>query len=128
MLTIGHSITDPPPRRFTAFGALARVPLPDPRGVEVRVLDRLARRLALGVEREVLSREVVAVAHVEALVAGLDDRRIVVRASPGTGRVVFEVSFPLPCLPLVVGDLDQEARAPALGVVSDQDPVAAAER
>src|SRR5947209_7027321 len=49
----------PPPRRFPAFGALAPVPLPDPRGVEVRVLDRLARRLALGVEREVLFREVV---------------------------------------------------------------------
>src|SRR5438093_6002991 len=99
---VPHSESLGAPRIRRDRSRSARVPLLDPGGVEVRVLDRLARGLPFGIERDVLLPQVVAVACVQRAVARLDDRRVVIGAGLRTRRVKLQVSFPLPALPLIV--------------------------
>src|SRR5215813_14050616 len=96
--------------------------------VEMGMLDRFTAQVTFGVFLDVFAVEVVTVTGVQCAVAGLDDRRVMIGARLGAGRVVFQPSLPLPGLSFVIRDRHRQAIAASFGVVVDQYPVSIAKR
>src|SRR5688572_6999959 len=101
-----------------------RLPLHHPLHVEVRVLDRLPHRAALGVLLRFVLRGEMAVRRVQRAVLRLDEGRVMKLRGALAAGLRLEVPFPLPRPALIVRDRDGEAVAALLRVVVDQGPAA----